>query len=119
MHAPVRKALRHFQDYPEGDGRDAYGRRTVTTDGTAPVAGLHQDHREYNAAEPSGHPYRDVLARSHDGSTLGRRGHAEGKKALRGIAAPTGNSRSEGAALQAHQANLSFGNEVEPMPNSA
>ena len=94
---PSRTGLeRRFRFDPGRDRRDAHRHEARPPSRTAPLARLHQHHRECHGHGAQGLPQRQILALALDGPAMGRRRHAgsdQGLPSIEGIQASAGSSR--------------------------
>ena len=80
----------------EGHRRDAHCHEARTPSRTAPLARLHEHHRECHGHGAPGLPQRQILALALDGPAMGRRRHAgsnQGLPSIEGIQASASSSR--------------------------
>ena len=94
---PSRTGLeRRFCFDPGRDRRDAHCHEARPPSRTAPLARLHQHHRECHGHGAQGLPQRQILALALDGPAMGRRRHAgscQGLPSIEGMQASASSSR--------------------------
>ena len=94
---PSRTGLeRRFRFDPGRDRRDAHCHEARPPSRTAPLARLHQHHRECHGHGAQGLPQRQILALALDGPAMGRRrpaGSCQGLPSIEGLQASAGSSR--------------------------